>query len=151
MRHTVLVVDGDPNTRDRLRASLPPRTFAVVEAPDPVSALTMLLWTPVALAVVNPRVRSGGAATPSAFDLLQCIRTEPAFAKVPVLMLADSTLSTEEERKLQSTRCELFYKLEGLTRLSARIQDLFADRTSTTPDEHLTTEFLFGEFFAGRT
>src|SRR5438128_3903976 len=89
MRHTVLVVDDDPNTRSRLRASLPPRSFAVVEAPDPVSALTLLLWTPVALAVINPGTRRSQDVTPSAVDLLKCLRTEPAFTNVPVLLLAD--------------------------------------------------------------
>jgi hypothetical protein len=42
MRHAVLVVDSDPRTRNLLRASLERRSFAAVEAPDPVSVLTKL-------------------------------------------------------------------------------------------------------------
>jgi CheY-like chemotaxis protein len=105
MRHTILIVDSDPRTRNLLRASLDRRSFAVVEGPDPVSALTILLWTPVALIVVNPRCSRSGGVNPTAFDLLRWIRVDPAFSNIPVLIFADSPpLPDEEARATHAAR-----------------------------------------------
>jgi DNA-binding response OmpR family regulator len=124
MRHTVLVVHDDPEVQEVLRASLPPRSFVVIAAPDPVSALTLLLWTPVALVVMGPDAGGPQHDMPSAFQLLKCIRSEASLADVPVLMFGDSTLTEWDERTFESSHAEVFRKIKGVAPLVSRIEAL---------------------------
>jgi DNA-binding response OmpR family regulator len=143
MRHTVLVVDSDPRTRNLLRASLERRSFAVVEAPDPVSALTILLWTPVALVVVNPRGSRAGTPSPTAFDLLEWIRIDPSFSNIPVVMFVGAPPSEEEARAVRASRVEVVRKLDGVASLAARIRALLHDdRPDAVPSTRPAPEWL---------
>jgi len=90
MRRTILVADSDPRTARSLRAALEPRWFAVVEAPDPISLLTLLLWIPVALVVVNP-APAGSRASNTRLRLLSCLGREASFARLPAVIYADAT------------------------------------------------------------
>ena len=90
MRRTILVVDSDPRTARSLRAALEPRWFAVVEAPDPISLLTLLLWIPVALVVVNP-AHGGSHAGTTPLRVLGCLGRQASFAPLPAVIYTDAT------------------------------------------------------------
>ena len=90
MRRTILVADSDPRTARSLRAALEPRWFAVVEAPDPISLLTLLLWIPVALVVVNP-AQAGSHARTTPLRLLRCLVRQPSLAPLPAVVYNDAT------------------------------------------------------------
>lgn len=91
-RWTVLVIDSDQEARDVLRASLERRSFKVLDAPDPVSALTMLLWAPVDVIVLNLRVRTEHRPGPTAQDLVRLIRADDLLTDIPILTFSDSAL-----------------------------------------------------------
>ena len=93
MRRTILVADNDPRTAKSLRAALEPRRFAVVEAPDPISLLTLLLWIPVALVVVNPRQAGSRRVNSTAFRLLRCLSRQASFAHLPAVMFTDASVA----------------------------------------------------------
>ena len=93
MRRTILVADSDPRTARSLRAALEPRWFAVVAAPDPVSLLTLLLWIPVALVVVNPRQAGSRRLSSTAFRLLRRLGKQASFARLPAVMFTDASVA----------------------------------------------------------
>jgi hypothetical protein len=93
MRRTILVADNDPRTAKSLRAALEPRWFAVVEAPDPISLLTLLLWIPVALVVVPPRQAGSRRVSSTAFRLLRCLGRQAPFARLPAVIFTDASVA----------------------------------------------------------
>lgn len=94
MRRTILVADSDPRTARSLRAALEPRWFAVVEAPDPISLLTLLLWIPVAMVVVNPHETPSRRLCSAALRLLKDFSRQRRFTRLPVAVLADAGVAT---------------------------------------------------------
>ena len=80
-------------TAKSLRAALEPRWFAVVEAPDPISLLTLLQWIPVALVVVNPRQGGSRRESSTAFELLRRLSRQASFARLPAVMFRDASVA----------------------------------------------------------
>ena len=126
MRRTILVADSDSRTAKLLRATLEPRGFAVVEAPDAVSILTLLLWIPVGLVVVTPRQLGSRRLNPTAFRLLGFLRRRASFARLPVVMFADGVPTADDQRMLGRCGVEVVLKLEGVAQLATRIRVLTA-------------------------
>jgi ActR/RegA family two-component response regulator len=90
MRRTILVADSDSRTAKSLQAALEPRRFAVVEAPDPISLLTLLVWIPVALVVVNPHQGESSRVSSTAVRLLGHLSRQAAFAHLPMVMWTET-------------------------------------------------------------
>ena len=131
MRRTILVADGDPRTRRLLRVALEPRAFAVLDAPDPISTLTLLLWIPVALVVINPRQPGSRQLNPTACRLLRWIHRGASFVRLPIVMFADSPLTDDEQRAMGARGVEVVQKTEGVPHLAARIRALTANYQPT--------------------
>ena len=106
MRRTILVADSDPRTARSLRVALEPQGFAVVEDPDPISLLTLLLWIPVALVVVNPHPSDFRCLSSTAFRLLRCLGREGSPARPPAVMFADASAPKLATRIRALTRHE---------------------------------------------
>ena len=116
MRRTILVADSDPRTARSLRVALEPRGFAVVEAPDPISLLTLLLWIPVALVVINPSQADARRLSSMAFRVLWRLGRQGSLARLPAVMFADASAA------------KLAARIRALTRLRTPPSERFNSR-----------------------
>ncbi len=92
----VLIVDDDAGIRTYLRRCLGPITHRVCEAADGVEALAVARAHPVDLIVTDVMMpRMGG------LELHALLRTDPAFAAIPVLFVSGEPTRVPEGALLQ--------------------------------------------------
>ena len=121
MSHTVLVVDDDRQMLDLLQVMLGRAGYTVLLADGAVQALELLEHQPVGAVVLDIMmpVRSG-------IEVLEHIRWNSKFAKLPVIVLSAAHLS-EEELEFVNEFSVGFVDKTRIADLLSRLQALFAD------------------------
>jgi two-component system phosphate regulon response regulator PhoB len=122
-RTTVLVVEDDPVVAGLLRAVLDVEGFGVVTAPDGHAALSLVAadgWAPdiVLLDWMLPHA--------SGLEVLDAIRSRPAWAAVPVVMLTGRSSERDAVRAFAAGADDFVAKPFGPTELVARLRRLSA-------------------------
>ncbi|MCC6607289.1 MAG: response regulator [Anaerolineae bacterium] len=86
MKHSILLVDDDPNLRDMLRAMLEMGGFAVIEAEDGLDALEKL-------EEITPDVLVLDVMMPNLDGVSLCkqLRNDAEFVSLPIIMLSGKT------------------------------------------------------------
>lgn len=86
MKHSILLVDDDPNLRDMLRAMLEMGGFAVIEAEDGLDALEKL-------EEITPDVLVLDVMMPNLDGVSLCkqLRSDAEFVGLPIIMLSGKT------------------------------------------------------------
>jgi len=86
VKHSILLVDDDPNLRDMLRAMLEMGGFAVIEAEDGLDALEKL-------EEITPDVLVLDVMMPNLDGVSLCkqLRNDAEFVSLPIIMLSGKT------------------------------------------------------------
>ena len=86
MKHSILLVDDDPNLRDMLRAMLEMGGFAVIEAEDGLDALEKL-------EEITPDVLVLDVMMPNLDGVSLCkqLRNDAEFVSLPIIILSGKT------------------------------------------------------------
>jgi DNA-binding response OmpR family regulator len=98
MKHTILIVDDEPDYCDMLRMRLETHDFRVVTAADGVEGLEKArseLPDLILLDVMLPGLDGG--------DVAHKLRADPALSKIPVLFLTAAISAVEADRRWGST------------------------------------------------
>ena len=127
-RPTVLVVDDETAVRSFLRAYLEESSYAVCEAGDVDSALSVLDESPVDAVVLDVRMPDPMGWGRTGIEVLAFIRLHAAFAELPVLVLTGHPLDAEELELVRRHRAHLFAKPDGYRQLLQRLDQLTGRR-----------------------
>lgn len=90
MQPKILVAEDEPRRAYFLRNSLQAAGFQVLEATDSAKAWKIIRTQKLAMALIDANLPGL-----SEHNLLPCLRSDPALAKLPVLVLGDA-LATEQ-------------------------------------------------------
>lgn len=123
---TILVVDDELSIHTLLTDFLEHRGYRVRCATSAEDAIALLEQSPVAAVVLDVRMpgRSG-------LDVLQFVRADARFRKVPVLILTGASFTPDEEAIVASCRAYVFYKQEDLGEFAAYIERLSQPHASS--------------------
>jgi len=89
----VLVVDDSATIRQEVASALEAEGFTVLEAADGIEALSVLSANEVGLVLLDVNMpRLGG------LEMLERLKSQPAFATLPVLMLTAEAQESQIER-----------------------------------------------------
>jgi two-component system chemotaxis response regulator CheY len=92
-RRIVMVVDDSTTIRQEVAAALEPEGFTVLAAADGLDGLSLLAENAISLVLLDVNMpRLGG------LEMLERMKSDPALAKLPVLMLTAEAQESEIER-----------------------------------------------------
>jgi CheY-like chemotaxis protein len=125
---TVLVVDDEGAVRSFLRAYLEEAEYAVCEATDVDSALSVLDETHVDAVVLDVRMPDPRGLGRTGLEVLAFIRLQAAYATLPVLILTGRVLDPDEQDLIRRHHAHLFLKPDGFRKLLQRLERLTGRR-----------------------
>jgi two-component system KDP operon response regulator KdpE len=125
---TVLLIDDDRAVRAFLRAYLEDADYAVCDAVDVDSALTVLDERRVDAVVLDVRMPDPRGLGRSGLEVLEFIRLRAASGSLPVLILTGHPLDRREQEIIDRHRADVFLKPDGYRKLLQRLAELTGRR-----------------------
>jgi two-component system chemotaxis response regulator CheY len=127
---TVMVVDDSPSVRRQVCMALAPAGYTLVEASDGIEAISKLENADVSLIICDinmPRMNG--------LDLVEKVKSSPAYAKLPVLMLTSEGQPTLIHRAKKAGARGWIVKPFKPDMLAAAVQSLLKPNVATAvPD-----------------
>ena len=122
-RYAVLAVDDEASILEWLARSLERFGYDVRKAPDLAAAQAILQSSRVDALIVDVRLAGG-----SGLDVLEYVRSQEAIAATPVIVLTGLTrLDPDEEDLIRRHQGFVFYKLEGIAPIVAKLDQLLRE------------------------
>ena len=109
-KHSVLVVEDEPNVQETLAAVLTIVGFKTYRAGNVDEALNVLERERVDAVSLDVRMPDPKGLERDGFTLLKYLRSVPVYAGVPVLLFTGVELSPEEDELARDLRAKVFYK-----------------------------------------
>jgi two-component system chemotaxis response regulator CheY len=126
---TVLIVDDSPSVRHQVTLALAPSGYSILEAADGIEGIDRLKEAEVSLIICDVNMpRMGG------LDMVEKVKSTPAHAKVPILMLTSEGQPALIHRAKKAGAKGWIVKPFNADLLAAAVQSLLA-RSSATATE----------------
>jgi DNA-binding response OmpR family regulator len=117
---TVLVLDDDPGVRAAITRLLGRYGYSAATAATLDEAQSLLRSRSIQALILDVRLQENSTG----LDLLDVIRRESEFQKIPVLIFTGTLLSEADQMFVTRHRAFLFYKPEGIDTLIKFLDDL---------------------------
>ena len=94
-RPTILIVDGDPDTRALYRAMFPPQDYAIEDCEDGAEALGKTICSPPDLVIMETHIRRING-----FDLCRLLRADIATRSVRIVVVTAAATAADKLRAI---------------------------------------------------
>ena len=128
MKRTVLIIDDDPNTQRLVSYAFAAEGYAVMCASSGREAFALIGAEPPDLIILDVMMPDMGG-----LEVCRWLRSKPATARIPVIMLSGRTQSADRDAGLQSGANDYFAKPADLSELVARGAALLAAAPAAEP------------------
>ena len=135
LRPTILIVDGDPDTRALYRVIFPERDYVIEECDDGAEALGKAICRPPDLVITETQI-----SRISGFDLCRLLRADVATRSVPIVVVTSAATAADKVRVTTAGANAVLTKPCSHDDVVAAVRQLLLDRSSGAGDDSAPIE-----------